>query len=127
MKEMVTLSQTQLKRMLVLQQVLEGQISTFEAALVLGLSERQVYRLKAKFQSQGPAALVHGNRGRKPVHAVPGETRQQVIQLAQTDRKKVKTILLLSHQTFLLQHGRNQAPVLQFVLWDYSLHKLFAL
>ncbi|RKO65830.1 hypothetical protein [Desulfofundulus salinus] len=35
MKEMVTLSQTELKRMLVLQRVLEGQISTFEAALVL--------------------------------------------------------------------------------------------
>ncbi|WP_207666878.1 hypothetical protein [Desulfofundulus salinus] len=44
MKEMVTLSQTELKRMLVLQRVLEGQISTFEAALVLSLSERQVYR-----------------------------------------------------------------------------------
>jgi len=84
MKEMVTLSQMELKRMLVLQRVLEGQISTFEAALILGLSERQVYRLKTKFQSQGPAALVHGNRGRKPVHAVPEETRQQVIQLAQT-------------------------------------------
>ncbi|SHI32454.1 Transposase [Desulfofundulus thermosubterraneus DSM 16057] len=84
MKEIVTLSQTELKRMLVLQRALEGQISTFEAALVLGLSERQVYKLKAKFQSQGPAALVHGNRGRKPVHAVPEETRQQVIQLAQT-------------------------------------------
>lgn len=84
MKEMVTLSQTELKRMLVLQRVLEGQISTFEAALVLGLSERQVYRLKAELRSQGPAALAHGNRGRKPVHAVPEEVRQQVIQLAQT-------------------------------------------
>lgn len=81
---MITLSQTELKRMLVLQRVLEGQISTFETDLVLGLSERQVYRLKAKFQSQRPAALVHGNRGRTPVHAVPEETRQQVIQLAHT-------------------------------------------
>jgi hypothetical protein len=65
-RERVTLSQTELKRVLVLQKVLDGKMIIREAALVLGLSERQVYRLKARLKSQGPASLAHGNRGRKP-------------------------------------------------------------
>ncbi|MDI3481779.1 MAG: hypothetical protein PWQ97_1434, partial [Tepidanaerobacteraceae bacterium] len=76
------MSQTELKRVLVLQKVLDGKMIIREAALVLGLSERQVYRLKARLQSQGPASLAHGNRGRKPAHTIPDDVRQQVVQLA---------------------------------------------
>ncbi|WP_422449282.1 helix-turn-helix domain-containing protein [Thermoanaerobacterium sp. DL9XJH110] len=83
-RERVTLSQTELKRVLVLQKVLDGKMTIREAALVLGLSERQVYRLKARLKSQGPASLAHGNRGRKPAHTIPDDVRQQVVQLAQT-------------------------------------------
>lgn len=74
----------ELTRIQVLEQVLEGLITTRYAALVLGLSERHTYRLKAKLRNQGPEALAHGNRGRKPAHAIPEETRKQVLELAQT-------------------------------------------
>ena len=35
-----------------------------EAADLLGLSTRQIWRLRARYRTQGPAALVHGNYGR---------------------------------------------------------------
>ena len=83
-REWVTLSQKELSRIQILEQSLSGLITTSYAAFILNLSERQVYRLKAKLREHGPAALAHGNRGRKPAHAIPDEVRQLVVQLAQT-------------------------------------------
>lgn len=84
---MVTLSQSEMDRVLVLQRVVDRRMTVQEAAVVLGLSERHVKRLKAKFMAQGPEALAHGNRGRKPVHAIPETLRQRVVQLAQSTYK----------------------------------------
>lgn len=53
-----------------------------EACTLLGLSERQVWRLLAQYRMQGLAGLVHGNRGRTPIHATPEEVREQVVRLA---------------------------------------------
>lgn len=86
-KGMVTLSQSELNKVLVLQQVVDGLYTIQEAALLLEISERQVKRLKVKLNEQGPEAFAHGNRGRKPAHATPEELRQQVVQLAQSTYK----------------------------------------
>lgn len=81
------MSQSELNRVLVIQRVVDGQLSVQEAAMVLGLSERHVKRLKARFKDQGPEGLAHGNRGRKPAHTIPDPIRQQVVQLAQSTYK----------------------------------------
>ncbi len=52
-REMITLSQTELNRIHVLNQVLGGVITTSQAASLLGLSEHHVYRLKAKLKNYG--------------------------------------------------------------------------
>lgn len=81
---MVTLSQSELKKLFVLQRVVDGHLSISEAALVLGLSVRHIKRLKKQLLEHGPAGLAHGNRGRKPAHAIQDDVRQKVLQLAQT-------------------------------------------
>lgn len=86
-KGYVTLSQSELNRVLVIQRLVDGQLSVPDAAMVLGLSERHVKRLKARFKDQGPEGLVHGNRGRKPAHTIPDSVRQQVVRLAQSTYK----------------------------------------
>jgi len=48
----VTLSQKQLQRIKVIENAVEGRISVGEAAEVLGLSTRQVKRLKQRSQGQ---------------------------------------------------------------------------
>jgi hypothetical protein len=67
---------------MVLNRVLAGEWRLEQAALTLGLSERQVRRLRGGYQQAGPAALVHGNRGRQPVHALPLAVRERVVALA---------------------------------------------
>lgn len=84
MQETVTLNTQEQKRVMVLNRVLAGQLSAAEAAVLLKLSQRQVQRILATYREEGVAAVVHGNRGRKPKHSISQEVRQQVIMLAQT-------------------------------------------
>ena len=54
-----------------LNSVLEYQLSIARAAEILGLSQRHTKRILAAYRRDGPAALAHGNRGRRPHNAVP--------------------------------------------------------
>ena len=63
------------KRAMILTGVVEGRLTTGEAAELMSLSGRQERRLRQAFVRDGPAALVHGNRGRRPVHALAAEVR----------------------------------------------------
>jgi len=64
--------------------LLEGQrISVGQAAKALGLSPRQVRRLRVRLRRDGPAALSHGNRGRRSGRRLPELLRAQILTLAQ--------------------------------------------
>jgi transposase len=52
-----------------------------EAASVLGVTLRQLRRLKSKYAQEGAAGLVHGNRGHKPPHALPKGIKTEVLRL----------------------------------------------
>ena len=84
MEASITLNRNEQKRLLVLNAVVAGQSTVAEAAASLGLSDRQVRRVLAAYRREGAAALAHGNRGRRPVHATRLEVAQQVVALAQT-------------------------------------------
>ena len=70
------------KRALALNRVIAGDWTVGEAAEALGLSTRQVRRLKAAYGQEGIRALVHGNRGRPSPRALLAETRERVVELA---------------------------------------------
>src|SRR5258708_6110630 len=82
MEETITLNTKGQKRVMGLNRILAGQLSAAEAAPLLKLSPRQVQRILAAYRKEGAAAVVHGNRGRKPKHRIGDEVRQQVIALA---------------------------------------------
>jgi transposase len=84
MQETITLNAQDQKRVLVVNRILEGQLSTAEAAPLLTLSKRQLQRILAAYRKEGAAALVHGNRGRAPQHRIDDATRQRIGILAQT-------------------------------------------
>ena len=73
-----------LKRSRVLVQVEAGQMTNAEAAEVLGLSVRQVKRLRKRYREHGAAGLVHGNQGRASPQRLPETTRATIVALAQT-------------------------------------------
>lgn len=71
-------------RQRVLAQVETGDLTAAAAAALLGRSVRQVRRLLAAFRRDGPAALVHGNRGRSPAHALDPGIATAVRRLSQS-------------------------------------------
>ena len=72
------------RRILVLTRLISGTVDPAEAALLLGLSLRSIRRLRARYLERGPATLAHGNRGRRPAHALDPATSARVVQLAKT-------------------------------------------
>jgi hypothetical protein len=63
--------------------LLEGKrISLGQAAEALGVTPRQVRRLRVGLRQEGPAALLHGNRGRRAPHRLPEGLRTQIVTLA---------------------------------------------
>ncbi|MBF6592242.1 MAG: ISNCY family transposase [Ktedonobacterales bacterium] len=84
MREDITLNDHKQKRLLVLNAVVAGQSTVREAAASLALTERQVRRALSRYQEQGAAALAHGNRGRRPVHATDAAVGARVVALART-------------------------------------------
>jgi transposase len=81
-EETLTLGRTEQKRAMVLNQVLAGLVTVEEAASLLGRSVRQVQRLQAAYRARGPAALVHGNRGRRPAWTTAPGTAARIVALA---------------------------------------------
>lgn len=59
----------------------DSNFTNAEAAEAMGLSKRQVIRLKGEYKKQGIDALVHKNIGRAPIHAFSEEQRQKIIDL----------------------------------------------
>jgi transposase len=64
----LTLSTRQQRRAEVLTRFSAGQLSTLDAAQLLGVTLRQVQRLRRRFAAQGLSSVVHGNTGRAPVN-----------------------------------------------------------
>jgi transposase len=77
--EGLTLTTREQNRLQTLNGVLEKHWPMREAAKIMGVSERQGWRILAAYRKEGAAALAHGNRGRTPANATPLALCQQVI------------------------------------------------
>ena len=77
------------RRAWVLTRVLKHELTMTEAADLVGLSERQLWRLRVAFERDGPAGLVHGNRGRPSGRRLEGSLRARVIDLRRTTYAQV--------------------------------------
>ena len=76
------MKQREQARIQVLNTVLEQHLSIAQAAEIMEFSERHTKRLLAAYRREGPAALSHGNRGRRPHNAVPEAAAAAVVKLA---------------------------------------------
>ena len=77
----VTLKQQEQATVQVLNCVLEHHLPIAQTAEIMGISERHTQRLLAAYRKEGPAALDHGNRGRRPHNAVPEDAAAAVMKL----------------------------------------------
>ena len=79
---MTTLTMQDEKRLEVIQRVFRSELTMVQAALVMGVSERQCYRIKARVGQAGAKGVVHGNRGRSCKRRTKEKTIRRVLELA---------------------------------------------
>ena len=60
----IAMSRTEIDRMSVLQDLAASRLKVTEAATLMGLGRRQVFRLAKAYAQRGPGALVSRKRGR---------------------------------------------------------------
>jgi len=66
----------------ILTRLVAGVLDVGTAAELLGVSTRQVRRLRTRFRQEGMAAVVHGNTGRPPANRSDPEVVERIRQLA---------------------------------------------
>lgn len=62
----------------VIKAIAQGKKTKKRACVELNLSERQINRLLLVYQQKGKEAFRHGNRNRKPKHAIPDEIKERI-------------------------------------------------
>src|SRR5512136_441232 len=82
MEKELILSGREQKRLLVMNEIEKKVLRVREGAEILGISERQGWRILAAYREEGAAGIAHGNRGRTPVHGLGEEIRERVVELA---------------------------------------------
>lgn len=75
-------SQRELHRMHVVRLTLEGRESVGRGAKLLGISARQMKRLRRKMKERGVEGLIHRNRGKRAWNKTRSENVERVIKLA---------------------------------------------
>jgi transposase len=79
--EALTMSVAERRRVELFSRVRDGQLSVAAAAVALGVSERQAWRLKARYVAEGDGGLVHGLRGRPSNRKGDAASRATVLAL----------------------------------------------
>ncbi|MDK2992303.1 MAG: hypothetical protein PWP48_1536, partial [Clostridiales bacterium] len=64
------MTESEMQKLFVINKVIDGTLTASEAAQVLDLSVRQIFRLKKGVKEQGASFVIHKNRGRKPANAL---------------------------------------------------------
>lgn len=80
-KDVITMSQRELKRLYIVHKLLDKRLRQVEATDLLGLSERQIRRIVKKVKKEGEAGVIHKSRGKLSHNRIPEKTKQKVISL----------------------------------------------
>lgn len=74
----------ELKKITVIQSVIDKKRTQREASIILSVSERQIRTLVKKYREDGPNALKHKNKFYKPSHAFSEDFKNKIIHLKLT-------------------------------------------
>jgi transposase len=79
---MTTLTMQDEKRIEIIQRVFRGELTVGRAAVLLGISERQCYRIKRRVSEEGAKGVVHGNQGRACKYKTKEKIIRRIVALA---------------------------------------------
>jgi len=86
-KDIIMLSQKELKRLHIIQRVVDRVIKQVDAAEILLLSTRQIRRIVKKVKAEGEKGIIHKSRGRDSNRKTPKNIRDRVVKLYRTQYK----------------------------------------
>jgi len=82
MENTIVLTMKEQRRVEVIQRVFRGEMTMGGAALVLGVTERQSYRIKARVREEGVKGVIHGNRGRPCRWKLSEKAERKIVEAA---------------------------------------------
>ena len=86
MKEVtLQMTQSQISRYHIIKKSLEGKMTVAEVASALGVSERQVIRLRKGVKKEDAAFLIHKNKGQPSPKATSDEVKEKILELYRSD------------------------------------------
>jgi transposase len=103
--ETVEMSRKELSRLEVLEKLSSKQISQVSAAEQLGLSERQVRRLQARYRRQGAEGLASCRRGKPSNHQLSEEVKSEAMEIIESRYKDFGPTL--AHEKLVENHQLN--------------------
>ena len=71
----------ELKRINIIQSVIDKKRTQKEAAKVLNLSERQIRKIVKRYKEEGPNGIKHKNKSNKPSHSFDDKFKDKIIKL----------------------------------------------
>lgn len=75
------MTQGQMRKYQVIDRYISKAITRKKAAELLGISERQVTRLKKGIEAEGAEFVINKNTGRTPAHATTAETKEKILEI----------------------------------------------
>lgn len=80
-KDMIRMSQEEIRRVRVIHQAIDKRLTQVEAASILSLSNRQVRRIVKRVLEEGDSGIVHRSRGRPSHNKIPDKIKNRVLEL----------------------------------------------
>jgi len=80
-KDMIAMSQNDLKRLALIHKVIDKRVTQVEAAGVLELSDRQIRRVAIRVSEEGDKGIIHRSRGQPSHNAIDAKIKKRVVTL----------------------------------------------
>ena len=99
----VTLKMDENEKYITIKKLIETDGNKQRAAIHLGCTVRHINRMIQGYKEKGKAFFVHGNKGKKPGHALKNEIKQNIIDLYRTKYEDANFV----HYSELLEEHEN--------------------
>ena len=80
-KDIITMSQKELKRLHIIHKVLDKRLKQIDAAKLLELCAKQISRIAKKVREEGDKGIIHKSRGEPSRNATPNKKKDKIISL----------------------------------------------
>jgi len=85
MEGILTMSQREIDRLHIIKKIEAKEIKVEEGSKLIGISERQTYRVLKKIREEGSKGIIHKLRGKKSNRGYPEELKNKVIGIYRTN------------------------------------------